>query len=546
MVSFSHFFTQSSPVSNFRWRNLLAYLHEQAQFLDPEAVAEESRRADRRRAASQRARSESQQREAAIRAQERERRRTRSNLASSPNPDPDAQETVLPGSRPKGPKLVSSNSSPNVVQQLAAEELRQGPYMAPELAASNASMPLLQAPGPRRFSSPMPEPPVSAPVSVGNPTLTQSAATDGPLLSPMSLDASISRSYGPRSQSPSGFSERPRSMWSNFSRFKRNNGSMFSLAPSGASVMDMHLGLSVDRHQPSVQFKERHQRAVSQHDTLDTTEDEEFGKRKRKKGIKKLISKLFVGPRSTRNGDDTASSPPLALDLSYLSGDSNEPLEPPAPSYLTASGARHERSASSSSQSSLPHSPKDTHTGPAFRKPSTLFCDQPSSPADSSHMLTTQQLPLNEPTDPYLPHHHHHRTSADKPLPVAADLPASGAVSSQALRREKSLPSLPPDDAPYLDTYVPPLEHRPFSHPYGALSASAAAAPANTFSFDGTRSTSIYDDSESIGGGRKSRARTKIFTRPFMKRKESKDAVRSQQQHHQRPALIPKEELVSY
>lgn len=412
---------------------------------------------------------------------------------------------------------------------------------------------------PRRYSSPLLDLPTTN--ALPQPASPNLARNDGLLASPKSFDAGISRSYFPtaRAASPSAWSERPRSIWSNFGgRFRKGNGSSTSLAISGGSMLDMHLGLSVDRHVPQTpasrydaQQQYMHHHSAAEEEQMAYEEEVEGQSKRKKKGLKKFLSRIFDGnsaassstaapstnpARNSRGRSQTqgGSNPPL--DLSYLSGDSNEPLEPPVPSYLAGSGGpgvRHDRSASSSSQSSLPHSPKDVFPSPAFRRPTSYYFDQqPSSPADSSHVLAATQN-MHESSN--------HKGSVhipsainEKSLPVPSSLPpaagstadlspAAAARHSQELRRQKSLPALPTGESESPEDVVSELPMaRPSSQPPNMVHQYPQSTRPDLYSLDASRSTHGFDDDSS--SMRKSKSKTKLFSLPFRKHKEPKSS----------------------
>lgn len=517
-----------TPVSNFRWKSLKAYLQDQAALIRPEDVIAAARHQHQRRSRHQ------QRSYPDVRENKTDNPPARRRVQSS-SAGPAAEPPRTRAAKPKDQHLVSSSSSPDMAQ-LLQEELdgqvvaKASPYLSAGFAASNASMPLavpsLQMP-PRRFSTPMPDQPVSS-------SITSSSKLTEPVMvtSHDPYDVPISRSFmGPRPSSPSAYSERPRSVWSSFNRLRRSNGSAFSLAPSGASMMDMHVGLSIDRHYPrspgaryeAAQHIDQMEKAKAAHETENVANDT----RRKKKGIRKLISRFFDGGSSTNRKEKSSGSDhhgkaaaPSMLDLSYLSstGDPNEPLKPPDRRFLGGvRGARRDRSSSSSSLSSFPHSPKEGSADVTFRRPSSVYFDQPSSPADSYHILAT-----TSPATDLAPARGMVSASlqSEKSLPTV--LQDKG--PSPTLRREKSLPALPDEHFHIAGDHKLRVSSPICIQEPVELHGSHPSSRTDNYSFDASRSFVDVDDGDSIGGGRRSKARTKIFGMPFRKRKDVRDS----------------------
>ena len=213
--------------------------------------------------------------------------------------------------------------------------------------------------------------------------------------------------HSPRSMSPGGNSlgvdERRGSVWS---RFRQSaSQSVLSFAPSG-SMMDMHLGLSQDKHHAREdqlfpndpyrgasdsmlggQFGGQRQRATSaqargpaeagafaqaspEEDNVGEGEGEADGKKK-KKGIKKLLGKVFGGDKKGRaRANTTVATSSFQYEHDPLRQNPGQgydrddgpdfPLAPPPPiSALVNDPAYHTRSASNSSVDSFqgPHTP---------------------------------------------------------------------------------------------------------------------------------------------------------------------------------------------
>ena len=266
------------------------------------------------------------------------------------------------------------------------------------------------------------------------------------------------------------------------------SASVFSLAPSG-SMIDMHIGLSQDKHLPALPHETRSEdegkRAVD-------TRSVASGK-KRRRGISKLFGRL------TLNGTGAAQAPLEPNDGQVLSAPAltaafddyfvtDEPLAPPNPSYL----AERRRLSSSLGSSSAPSSP-----GPASPQ-FDLAGRSISSPLPLALASLSPQSSFSRPTvssgGP--------STVYDEPLALTSSAvdPAEG-----TLKREKSLPALPdwaPDDTtPYATVNRPPVAPRSPSYADSDLSRCAyTSSPILTESPAQRRSVATKPSKRFLGG----------------------------------------------
>ncbi|GAA6023647.1 hypothetical protein JCM10207_005097 [Rhodosporidiobolus poonsookiae] len=407
--------SMNPPAAAHRWRTLQTYLATQIHLLELER----------------------QSREAAEREQQ-------------------ARMSVPPpmGTRSRSSSLLSPAS-------LAAEKaaLEQEERQARAKAAKTRSRATL-ADETNRYSSASLLPPASSPISIAppNPPFASSGASirsytagDQPWLgnqlrrfsSPGLKDASPPKSpaastssagrFGkfarsvtdlragpsPRSVSPArtsvGMDDRRTSLWS---RFRQSaSASVLSFAPSG-SMMDMHLGLSQDKHghlpyahhaayetYQAAPYPSMSDSAVARHAeqrerdrahahalamAAEGGEGVEGGKKK-KKGIKGFFNKLVGGGKK---GHPTSASAPTTpgADLAYGATYDDDELAPPPPlSALVNEPRYHQRSASNSSVDSFgPYTPP---LHPAnFRSSYTVPMPEPNGyrggPADRQSILT--------------------------------------------------------------------------------------------------------------------------------------------------------------
>ncbi|GAA5972573.1 hypothetical protein JCM11641_001904 [Rhodosporidiobolus odoratus] len=209
----------------------------------------------------------------------------------------------------------------------------------------------------------------------------------------------------PRSLSPSrtsvGLDDRRTSMWS---RFRQSaSASVLSFAPSG-SMMDMHLGLSQDKHMPyphhapyetypsmSDPAVARHAEQLERDRALAASGASGGGdgaQKKKKKGIKGFFNKLVGG--SGKKGHSTSASAPAtpAGDAPYAAPFDDDELAPPPPLSALANEPRyHQRSASNSSVDSLgPYTPPLHPTN--FRTSYNMPMPEQNRPTDRHSIMT--------------------------------------------------------------------------------------------------------------------------------------------------------------
>lgn len=251
--------------------------------------------------------------------------------------------------------------------------------------------------------------------------------------------------HSPRSMSPGGQSlgveERRGSMWSKFRQSASQ--SVLSFAPSG-SMMDMHLGLSMDKHQARDDQLFPHDpyrgasdtqlgmgqvpagpaRAVSSQQlpteqsvfppVADEPGEDAVKGKKKKKGLSKFLSKVFGGDKKgsdrdrdrardeqPQSGSFVYEHDPLRHQSAYQRDEADYPLAPPPPiSALVNDPAYHQHSASNSSIDSFPAGPHTPPVGSAGgRRGSNPLLGggefgfagaypRPSAPADRQSVLT--------------------------------------------------------------------------------------------------------------------------------------------------------------
>ncbi|KAI5478208.1 hypothetical protein MNV49_005375 [Pseudohyphozyma bogoriensis] len=413
----------------------------------------------------------------------------------------------------------------------------------------------------------------------------------------------------PRSISPGRTSlgvedRRASSMWSRFR--KSGSGSVYSYAPSG-SMMDMHLGLSQDKHDlmagtlprayetyPSRYELDRASAYVvgggrdgAKRDGDDGEQDGESGKKKKKKGIKGFFSKLVSGGA---NGEEkkrrarafSASEPTTPRGPLYTNYDDRDDfyddLEPPPPLSALANEPRyHQRSASNSSVDSLPQPftppPQHYSPGPPVGHPPRALSNPGTStdpywtrggigaggPADRGSVLTTgsfnslrstlQSKPVSpaparlsgsnpynqrpsmdylspEPSPPK-PAGYLRATSPDRESgrrePLIGEQEGEEEVLHAVVRKEKSLPSLPSEanhasptsptgGYPFPETLA---SHHPQPNSQFSRSAYSIRTPSLSPSLSRGAGGGEWDGEDSVGGGRKSKAKSKVFSLGF-------------------------------
>ncbi|GAA5862409.1 hypothetical protein JCM3774_002506 [Rhodotorula dairenensis] len=340
----------------------------------------------------------------------------------------------------------------------------------------------------------------------------------------------------PRSVSPAQtHDDRRTSVWS---RFRRSGSpSIFSYAPSG-SMLDMHLGLSQDKHMPYASYPayetypSRSDPAVARH--AETARREEAlaashatgasgetpdGKKKRK-GIKGFFNKLVGGGGGKKSMQTSVSAPPTpGVDPAYEESYDDSELAPPPPlSALVNEPHYHQRSNSNSSVDSFgPATPPVPGAGSSFRSSGPMGYESGSlrMPADRQSVLTTGSLNSTRSRPVAANGHDSLRNGTSWPSADSFRDPAGlvdageheilageedpaavhygSAVSAQSPQPQKSLPllpsettgytgyrTLPPPDAygdPNLPLLAPP--NAPYAH-YGAARSAYALDPASS------------------------------------------------------------------
>lgn len=295
----------------------------------------------------------------------------------------------------------------------------------------------------------------------------------------------------PRSRSPSRYSVnsrksalldgRPFMFWG---RGRRSGShSVFSFAPSG-SMIDMHVGLSQDRHagiyggglnDSTASFDDRggladlhagDRERSSGSDRASSPVDERKEKEKKKKGFKGFLNKLGIGGRRP-SGTSTPLDP--SLNRSTLMDD--EPLAPPPPLSVLARerNGRHSRNGStvSLSANSGRFEPGRAHSAPflsqqervpdsAYGSPASTY--GPLTPIGSAYarnssydMLAEELTHLAQDSPPAGGKGRYRAPQADPPVPAPPPETKRSNSSPQVrtngvtgkLKKEKSLPRLP-------------------------------------------------------------------------------------------------------
>lgn len=386
----------------------------------------------------------------------------------------------------------------------------------------------------------------------------------------------------PRSVSPARTNDdRRTSMWS---RFRRSGSpSVFSYAPSG-SMLDMHLGLSQDKHMPYATYPayetypSRSDPAVARHAETARREEalaasqatgisgETSGGKKKRKGIKGFFNKLVGGGGGTKKPMQTSvSAPPTpGAEAAYEESYDDSELAPPPPlSALVNEPRYHQRSASNSSVDSFGPATPPVPGGLSFRSNGPMGYESGSlrTPADRQSVLTMGSL--NSTRSRPIPANGHDSLRNGTSWPsadslrdpagldtggehevLAGDEDSAGEYGSPKPQAQKSLPLLPSENAyayrPPMDTYgdpnmplVPP--NAPYAHytaSRSAYSLDPAASQSNfieEFGYDGRpgngggardRSATVTLDGQTI---RKARSRSKIFSMSFGKKSKQEN-----------------------
>ncbi|GAA5985080.1 hypothetical protein JCM10908_002516 [Rhodotorula pacifica] len=324
----------------------------------------------------------------------------------------------------------------------------------------------------------------------------------------------------PRSISPARTSDdRRTSMWS---RFRRSGSpSVFSYAPSG-SMLDMHLGLSQDKHMPYAAgypayetYPSRSDPAVARHAETARREEalaasqatgvsgESSAGKKKRKGIKGFFNKL-VGGGGASGGkkalQTSISAPPTpGVEAAYEESYDDSELAPPPPlSALVNEPRYHQRSASNSSIDSFGPATPPVPGGSTFRSAGSMGYESGSlrSPADRQSVLTLGSLNSTRSRPIAANGHDSLRNGTSWPSAdslrdpagfetgeheiLAGDEELAGDFGAPNPRPQKSLPLLPSETVyayrTSLDSYGDPnLPLAPPNAPYAHYGASRSA-----------------------------------------------------------------------
>lgn len=264
--------------------------------------------------------------------------------------------------------------------------------------------------------------------------------------------------------------------------------------------MDMHVGLSMDKHQnfgaPYETYPSMSDPAVARHvekerDRALEVEREVISAKPKKKGVKGFFSKLVGGGGSKKRGSSSSAptTPRVPLDFD----DDNELAPPPPLSALANEPRYHGRSPSNSSVDSFtgPYTPppqQPSHfrvssgqphhndrasvlsfnSGLSKQRASTIL-NQSAPPAGQrfSQDSLNQGVPRSSSPEPYLDD----REVLDLPLADSTNAGASAPLGPP--RHQKSLPLLP-TEAPMdeeRDTYPFPPPGGPYASMQGSQSA---------------------------------------------------------------------------
>ncbi|GAA94839.1 uncharacterized protein L969DRAFT_54965 [Mixia osmundae IAM 14324] len=444
------------PASNHRWKTLQTYLADQAQYLPPEAAAP---------AESLRQPSLSSERDAW---------RNRTSVIPSRVDSAVLSRTISATSEPRPETRARSRPHVKDAWRFSRAGSRDTAPLNPKAVLSD----LTDDASARRFSSPL------GSGSASRIGLHYAAKSSSDLLSP-------ARPANGRAEA------RPLSLWSRTARSATN--SMLSLVPSG-SMVDMHLGLSYDRHrsmQPMPHLAHTTSRAQldSMGELMDHPTQQSLPK-SASKGFKGLFQRIRSSDGKKQRVRSVASPPILLHDESggrqtYF--DLAEPLTPPPPlSFLTGQSSRRRASVASAASSQAPQSPSEALSS----RPTSLFMSGVLSesqlsrpmPAHSSRNSGGQQSSAD--------------TTLDFPLtPQSLAMSETGMPSTDALMSDpsydsltsirkaqmKSLPDIP-------DDYVEIGDREQWSPTDGSLSTTKRKKPkSRILSTLGFRRTSKHE-----------------------------------------------------
>ncbi|KAK4055052.1 hypothetical protein OIO90_003393 [Microbotryomycetes sp. JL221] len=370
--------SMNPPASSHRWRTLQTYLATQNHLLELEKHARDATAAEKERIASARAADNS----AATRKSTPPLSTVRSR-SSAPLPhnlvlNNAADHMDLDDTKPHPRNLIKTRSrqpADDLPQRASLLSLQpyattNGPQIPINVPPSNEMQSYSYGDQPwlsgatRRYSS-----------SLGGPGSAASSVRGFSLGKFARSSTDLRSTASPRSVSPArtslGVDERRGSMWSKFRQSASQSVLSFapSFAPSG-SMVDMHLGLSMDQHRSGFALYDTYPSmsdpAVARHVEHERDKALATGERpalvpKSKKGIKGFFSKLVGGGGSSDKKDKKVASVPVrepsASPHDYFD---NQDLAPPPPLSALANEPRyHGRSPSSSSVDSFggPYTP---------------------------------------------------------------------------------------------------------------------------------------------------------------------------------------------
>lgn len=539
---------QNPPASAHRWRTLQGFLQTQIHLLELERQAREATAAERERLDMR-----TSERRPSVSTGQAIRGRSSTLLPNGllvENIDVDRDERQGRAQAKSRSRGLDDRSS-TYDQQLSPDD-------SVRLYASG-DQPWLgdQA---RRFSSPALKdgrPPSSAGSSVRGFSFGKFARSSVDLRSLAS----------PRSLSPGrasiSYDDRRGSVWSKFRQSASQ--SVRSFAPSG-SMMDMHLGMSMDKHaayatydpyaamaHPSMSDPTVARHADAERARSLASQSRSSAKPK-KKGIKGFFSKLISGGGSARRSVDESEprTPRTPLhDEDFYDDDAQYLVPPPPLSTLVNEPRQHNRSSSNSSVDSFqqPLTPPQQPQSRPVLIPSPYGHGGMNGPIDRGSILTTGSFTSarsktdtkGEPTSPVPSRSSFARPSLDylsreaSPprkhyLPPVSPDHAGDLEREEVLyasvRREKSLPSLPSSATEQQHHQQQSTANYPFpspqllpNMPYGNTRDSQSVHSIRTPSLSPTVSRrpgdQWDDDQNDVGGGRKSKARSKVWSMNF-------------------------------
>ena len=391
-------FAQNIPASSHRWKTLQVFLNAQLQLIAIERAVREQRSLEN---------GGSEFRQSAL-----------------------VHPTGDPGPRARAAQMQADTSTERIVDQRernirdrrsASNKISQDGPRPPQLSTyspaeneyASGDQPWLGAQS-RRFSSPAVK---------GFPHLPSNSQPAPPPLRPSyGVRSSTSDLRSNQAAMEAGHDPRRASLWSKFRQSASQ--SVLSLAPSG-SMMEMHLGLSMDKHLAMVnvpygnlpsesdpalgRHMETERRRMLPDRQVDREGEEEMGTNepKKKKGLKGFFNKLISGgEKKSREAARSAPTTPRETSSrqqrSYYDDTSSRldaeeyPLAPPPPLSALANEPRyHQRSVSNSSVDSFPQPLSLPQLHP--RSSSTPVYNPGSASSSPPHPLTPT-FPQDFPT----------------------------------------------------------------------------------------------------------------------------------------------------